>query len=125
MLRRTKHKRKNTKVSRISDTIVFTDKKHTFRKPVEQLEYCEANSHGTLFHFEGNESILSTKNLGYWQKKLPRFFWRIHDKWIVNSHDIDDLVFSERYLKVHNKVLQIARRRLKEIVRKFKASGIY
>ena len=61
---------------------------------------------------------------GYWQKKLPHFFWRIHDNCIVNSHQIDDFVSSECHMVIHNHILHIARRRLKETLSKFKASGI-
>ena len=121
---RIKHSESLRRVRRAAEKIVFCDGKHCRRIPVHTILYCEACKLGTMLYFAEKDFILSSKNIGYWEKKLPRFFWRIHDHWLVNSDEIEDLVFSERYLLIRSIHLDIARRRLHTILEKFKHSGI-
>src|SRR5689334_19286479 len=131
MHRRIKHTKKRQaerasakKRNAFSKPVVICSGKDCIRIPQGSILYCEAQPQGTLFFYSKNQSILSTKNLGYWEKHLSTVFWRIHDHWLVNSKKIKDFNFADRLILVGSKLVEVARRRLSYYLNKYKESGI-
>lgn len=59
---------------------------------VDKLLYCEAEGRYTTFYFEGGKTIVSSKNLGEYEKQLPNdLFFRIHHKYLVNLEKVSSI----------------------------------
>ena len=125
MRKRSRNKKKIKRAKSALEKIVICGAKTYKRIKAGAILFCEAQQTNTAIYFSENDYILSTKNIGYWQQRLPLFFWRIHDHWLINSSEIDDeLNVVEGKLTLHNKVFKIARRRLRQIKEKYKKTGI-
>jgi DNA-binding LytR/AlgR family response regulator len=124
MGKRKKSSRKIKRARSASTKIIVCSTTHCIRLKAGEILFCAAEHTCTALYYTENDFILSTKHLGYWEKRLPRFFWRTHDHWLVNSEAAIDLLFSERKLQVRNRLIDIARRRLSKIAALFKKSGI-
>lgn len=75
--------------------------------PIEQILYCRADGACTWVFLDNGRKILSTKNLGEYEKKLPsplspskdRFF-RIHHSYILNLSAIRKFNRREKYVEL-------------------------
>ena len=89
---------------------------------INNILYLEAAGKYTVFHLvQDKEKIVSSKNLGEYEKILPiNLFFRIHHKHIVNIQQVKSINKNEGgYCNLSNgKSLSIAKRR-QELFRKF------
>jgi two-component system LytT family response regulator len=54
--------------------------------------YLQSEGAYTIFHLENGKTIYTSKNIGYYEKKLPsKFFFRIHHSTIVNQLKIEKI----------------------------------
>jgi two-component system LytT family response regulator len=85
------------------------------------IMYLEADGKYTVFYLENNSSKMVSKNIGEYEKHLPKdLFFRIHHKYIVNLNKIKVINKSDgNYCQLKDgKSLSIAKRRQDEL-RKF------
>lgn len=95
--------------------------------PVEDIVYCEADGSCTWIYYGNNEKIYSSKNLGEYEKLLPRApeescpFYRVHYGFLINVQQIKSLNLKENSILMSNeaKVLVAQRRKagLKEVLK--------
>jgi two-component system LytT family response regulator len=88
---------------------------------MDEVIYAEADGRYTLFHLITGKTIISTRNLGEFEKKLDSvMFFRIHHGYIVNLSMVRNINISAgNYCEMMNdKMLPIAKRR-KEKLQKF------
>ncbi len=59
---------------------------------VSKLLYCEAEGRYTTFFLEDGKTIVSSRNLGEYEKQLPsNLFFRIHHKYLVNLQKVSSI----------------------------------
>lgn len=87
---------------------------------VDKLLYCEAEGRYTTFYLEDGKTIVSSKNLGEYEKQLPNnLFFRIHHKYLVNLKKVSSInKEGGRYCEMLNSsFLPISKRRQEEFNR--------
>lgn len=55
---------------------------------VEDILFVKAESNYTVFYLKGGKQLTLGKTLKYFQDKMPRSFLRIHQSYLVNTHQI-------------------------------------
>jgi len=88
--------------------------------PVEQITGCEADGSCTWINLESGRKILSSKNLGEYEKLLPKpdtkfknRFFRVHYKHIINLSSIKKFNRGEKYIELNDgSKISIAQRRV-------------
>ena len=86
----------------------------------DDLLYLEADGNYTTFHISDSTTIISSRNLGSYEKQLDSLvFFRIHNKYIVNINKVKSINKSSGdYCEITNgKRLPIAKRRKVELYR--------
>jgi two-component system LytT family response regulator len=86
----------------------------------QELLYLEADGNYTTFHISDSTTIISSRNLGSYEKQLDSLvFFRIHNKYIVNINKVKSINKSSGdYCEITNgKRLPIAKRRKVELYR--------
>ncbi len=81
---------------------------------VDKLLYCEAEGRYTTFYLEGGKTIVSSKNLGEYERQLPvNSFFRIHHKYLINMKKVASInKEGGRYCEMSDKkFLPISKRR--------------
>jgi two-component system LytT family response regulator len=88
------------------------------------IQYLKSEGSYTTFFIEGGKKILTSKNIGYYEKKLPlNSFFRIHHSIVVNTDKIDRLEIGKKnslYLKNSKVVLPISIRKVSSFLEKYK-----
>lgn len=86
--------------------------------------YLQSEGSYTTFFIEGGKKILTSKNIGYYEKKLPsNSFFRIHHSIIVNTEKIERVEVGKQnnlYLRNSTIVLPISTRKVSSFLDKFK-----
>lgn len=86
--------------------------------------YLQSEGSYTTFFIEGGKKILTSKNIGYYEKKLPtNNFFRIHHSIIVNTDKIEKVEIGKKnslYLRNSKVVLPISIRKVSSFLDKFK-----
>ena len=85
---------------------------------IKDILYLEADGKYTVFHLVKEQSKIVSKNIGYYEKILPRqLFFRIHHKYIVNLKKVTTISRSDgNYCLLNNgKSLSIANRRREDL----------
>jgi len=85
------------------------------------IVYCEAYGSCTWFHLSNGRKVLSSKNLGEFEKVLHRstdvqknVFFRTHYKFLVNLNFINNYMSRQKYIKLSTgQILEVACRRSK------------
>jgi len=127
MNKRMKHRKNTNKIKKPrpgKKTIVICSLTNCIRRNVDEILYLEANGINTIVYLSTTEFILSTKNIGYWEKMLPDTFWRIHHHWLINSEKIKNFIYRQYTVQVQDKLINVARRRLSKFLALYKKSGI-
>jgi len=86
----------------------------------DDLLYLEADGNYTTFHLFNKSTIISSRNLGNYEKLLDSdLFFRIHNKFIVNINMVKSISTSSgSYCEIINgKKLPIAKRRKVDLYR--------
>jgi two-component system, LytTR family, response regulator len=81
---------------------------------VDKILYCEAEGRYTTFYLEDGKKIISSKNLGEYEKLLPNnLFFRIHHKYLVSLKKISSINKEENHYceMSNNGFLPISKRR--------------
>ncbi len=84
----------------------------------KDILFLEARGEVTCVHLNlpGQDKIIATRNLGYWERQLPgATFFRVHKKFLVNLEYITSLLPEEIQLQQH--ILPVAKRRRKAVER--------
>jgi len=69
--------------------LVITDNKGFSVIRLNELIYCKADRYCTLFHLNGNGTVLSSKNMKYYEDMLPPDqFMRVHNSWLINLRHV-------------------------------------
>lgn len=80
-----------------------------------ELVYIESQGTYSLFHITGGRTVVSSRNLGYYEAKLPSsVFFRIHHSVIVNMNFIASIMKGKNpkvILKTDGKQLDISQRK--------------
>ena len=87
---------------------------------VDKLLYCEAEGRYTTFYLEGGKTVVSSRNLGEYEKQLPsNLFFRIHHKYLVNLKKVTSInKEGGRYCEMlNNSFLPISKRRQEQLNR--------
>lgn len=62
-----------------------------------EVAFLEADNTYTIFHYEDKSKLISTKNLGYYEKELfDEPFLRVHQSFMVNLNQV------KRYVRADN-----------------------
>lgn len=80
----------------------------------DEILYCAAEGKYTMFYTSDNRIITSSRNLGEYQDLLdPNVFFRIHHKYLVNTHLIKQLSKADGYFceLINGTSLPISKRR--------------
>ena len=88
---------------------------------INKISYLEADGKYTIFHLSDGSSTTVSKNLGSYDKILPKkIFFRIHHKYLININETEKIFKTDgQYCLLKNgKNLPIAKRRIDEL-RKF------
>jgi len=88
---------------------------------IGEIVYCEADGPCTWFHLSSGRKLLSSKNLGEYEKLLPSpndilpdNFFRIHYKYLVNLKYVTNYHYGEKRIKLTTgKSVDVAFRRSK------------
>lgn len=88
--------------------------------PVEQIVYCMADGACTWFVMANGQKLLSSKNLGEYEKVLPapadqfqNHFFRIHYRYTINLSYIQQFNWREKYVELKNGTrIAVAQRRV-------------
>lgn len=87
---------------------------------VKEILYLVADGKCTEFHLTNGSFILASKNIGYYEKKLPQnLFFRTHYKFIINIKKVEAIIkIDGNYCRLlGGKSLPIAKRRNEELRR--------
>ena len=87
---------------------------------IKSIMYLEADGKYTTFYFLDENVKVVTKNIGFYEDKLPQdFFFRIHHKFIVNFKLVSGITTSEGNYCIlkNNKSLNISKRKLEPLRR--------
>ena len=87
---------------------------------VDKLLYCEAEGRYTTFYLEGGNTIVSSRNLGEYERQLPEnSFFRIHHKYLINMKKVASISKEGgRYCEMlDEKLLPISKRRQEKLNR--------
>lgn len=85
---------------------------------IRDILYLEAEGKYTVFHMAKGESKVTSKNIGFYEKILPKhLFYRIHHKFIVNLKKVTTINRADgNYCVLNNgKSLSIATRRAEQL----------
>lgn len=92
---------------------------------IKDIIFCEAQKNYTTFYLSNGKKLVSSKNIGEYEKKLPleltaagsRFF-RTHKSYLVNLFYLKSYDNRESYLELTNgKQIPIAQRRLSDFLK--------
>lgn len=86
----------------------------------DHILYLEADGNYTTFHLCNGTTIISSRNLGNYEKQLDSsVFFRIHSKYIVNIRRVKSICTSSGiYCEIENgKKLPVAKRRKVDLYR--------
>ena len=65
---------------------------------IDEILYCMSKGKYTIFYLENKQEVVSSKNLGEYEKKLPKnSFYRIHNRYIVNVQKIKKISKADGY----------------------------
>lgn len=86
---------------------------------IKDILYCEAHKNYTMFFFVSGDKLLSSKNIGEYEKKLPKEFtsdrskfFRAHKSYLVNLLHLKSYDAQENYLILNDgKTIPVAQRR--------------
>ncbi|CAM3776123.1 LytTR family DNA-binding domain-containing protein [Flavobacterium branchiophilum] len=84
---------------------------------LDKIIFCEAEGKYTRFYFEDGQKILSSKNIGEYEKNLDKnIFFRTHNTFIVNINKVKYINKKEGYCceMINNITIPIAKRRIDE-----------
>lgn len=90
---------------------------------ITDILYLESDNTYTKFYLEDNSSIISTKNIGYYELELiEEPFLRVHNSFIVNFTKVSKYVRADDgYLILENKkAIKVSRNRKDELLSFFK-----
>jgi len=101
------------------NTISIPYKDELIYIPLDKITHCEAEKSYTWIHLNNGKKLLSSKNLGAFEKVLPKFgekaqdvFFRIHHGNIVNGSYIEKFSFKESKITLSNGMqLKISQRK--------------
>ena len=96
-------------------------------KPSEII-YCEAHRSYTLFKFNVNQSILITKPLCEYERKLSNgMFCRVHKTYLINLIHVNEYINGEGGYVVmsDNKRIEVSRRKKKYFLNKIRENFFY
>jgi hypothetical protein len=95
------------------------------RIPVKDILVLEAQAEITNIYtlVSHHEKVVATRNLGYWEKRLPKgAFIRVHKKFIVNLEHVTSL--GHDTLVLHGRNVPVAKRRIKDTENALLARGL-
>lgn len=90
---------------------------------IADILYLEAENSYTTFYFDNNTSIISTKNMGYYEEEFSEeAFLRVHQSYMVNLNQV------KKYLRADNgyiilksgKPIRVSKSRKEELLYFFK-----
>lgn len=87
---------------------------------IENILYCEADGRYTTFFLESGKNIVSSKNLGGYEKLLAnKSFFRIHHRYLVNLEKVEivDKAGGNYCILTNEKSLPIAKRKQELLIR--------
>lgn len=92
-----------------------------------EINYVEAANVYSVFHLVNGTTVVSSKNIGYYEPLLPsRMFFRIHHSHIVNLTKMYKYIRGkESYIVLENKkVLRVSRTYKDELLEIFKTTPL-
>ena len=90
---------------------------------INEILYLESDNTYTKFYLENNNTVLSTKNIGFYELELiEEPFLRVHNSFMVNFNKVTKYVRADDgYLILHNKkAIKVSRNRKDEMLSFFK-----
>jgi two-component system LytT family response regulator len=91
---------------------------------LDVILYLQSEGSYTTFFIEGGKKIMTSKNIGFYEKKLPlNNFFRIHHSIIVNTDKIERVEVGKKnniYLRNNKIMLPISTRKVSSFIDKFK-----
>lgn len=94
---------------------------------LDTIAYMQADSAYTCIYLDNNQKIISTRNLGYYEKIVSEEpFLRIHNSFIVNMKKVVKYIKGdEGYVVLENKkIIKVARSRKEELFRFFNITAL-
>lgn len=90
---------------------------------ISDIMYLEADNTYTTFYFENQKSVLSTKNIGYYEEEfLEEAFLRIHQSFIVNLNKVRAYIKGDNgyVILLNGQPLTVSKSRKEELLVFFK-----
>ncbi|MGB2129252.1 MAG: LytR/AlgR family response regulator transcription factor [Flavicella sp.] len=90
---------------------------------IESILYCEADGKYTTFYLENGTTIISSKNLGEYEKLLThKCFFRIHHRYLINLTKVlrIDKTGGAYCVLLNENILPISKRKLDSLIRYLK-----
>jgi two-component system LytT family response regulator len=94
---------------------------------LDSIAYMQADNAYTCIYLDNNQKIISTRNLGYYEKIVSeKPFLRIHNSFIVNMKKVVKYIKGdEGYVVLENKkIIKVARSRKEELFRFFNIAAL-
>lgn len=84
----------------------------------DDLTHLEGSGNCSLLHFKNKEEYLDTRTLKVYEAILPAHFYRVHKSFIVNLHEIAEILHGDNQSIIlrNGSSIPVARERKKELI---------